>query len=274
MTGRVFGRLTIVELDPQRTCQGTARWQCQCACGRTVVKVGGSLRRGGVKSCGCLPNRHHPRDLSGQRFGRLLVIERTPKAYPFHWSCRCDCGRMVVVSGSNLKNTKSCGCWGLEVQRERTKNRVAGTREHTSWSLARGRCFDESNKAYHYYGGRGITMCERWRNSFAAFVEDMGPCPPGLSIDRIDNEKDYEPGNCRWADDFTQANNRRGNRRLTFAGRTMTVSQWSRVVGISRAALWERLDLGWSIERALTAPLHTAHQTVRRTVREWSRRLA
>lgn len=127
--------------------------------------------------------------------------------------------------------------------------------EYRAWQAARLRCTDPTNSAWEDYGGRGITMCDRWLNSVEAFVEDMGRKPsPKHEIDRIDNDKGYEPGNCRWATRKVNCRNRRSNRRITFRGETLTRIEWGERTGISADLIGERLDHGWTVERALTTP--------------------
>jgi hypothetical protein len=123
------------------------------------------------------------------------------------------------------------------------------------WRAMRQRCLNPKKRLYHNYGGRGITVCERW-NSFANFASDMGPCPPGHTLDRIDNDGPYEPSNCRWATRSQQQRNRRNVRPLTFQGRTMLISDWAKELGIDSNTIQARIDnYGWSVERALsTAP--------------------
>lgn len=129
--------------------------------------------------------------------------------------------------------------------------------EYRIWGLIKDRCFNDRGESYAYYGARGITMCERWRNDFSAFYADMGPRPsPKHQVDRIDNNGNYEPGNCRWAVGLVQANNKRNNVNVTAFGKTQTVAQWSRETGISDKVIYKRLVRGWSPERAVAEALH------------------
>lgn len=127
------------------------------------------------------------------------------------------------------------------------------TPEYRSWKTMRNRCNNPRTPDYADYGGRGITVCERW-GSFVAFLEDMGPRPRGTTIDRIENDRGYEPGNCRWATVIEQANNRRNTRIVEFRGQRKTVRQWSAEVGLAWSAIQYRLDAGWPVDAALTVP--------------------
>lgn len=145
----------------------------------------------------------------GERFGRLVVLEciRSPGLLT-RWRCVCDCGKETMPLAGNVIRglTKGCGCKVLLGNHVHGKH---GSREYRSWNMMVQRCTNPKNLRYANYGGRGITVCDRWKNSFAAFFEDMGERPANTSIDRIYVEGNYEPGNCRWADPVTQANNKR-----------------------------------------------------------------
>src|ERR1043165_874637 len=155
-------------------------------------------------------------DLTQRRFCRLVVLALAPPHPRFNgcaaWCCLCDCGARVDVSGGYLRNgrTRSCGCLRREVSRKNaTSHGRYLTTEHLSWREAKQRCHNPKNTQFHRYGGRGIRMCDEWRRDFLAFLAHMGPKPPGHTLDRINNDGNYEPGNVRWATPKQQANNRR-----------------------------------------------------------------
>jgi hypothetical protein len=131
------------------------------------------------------------------------------------------------------------------------------TLTYTRWSAMKSRCYYKPHRNYRRYGGRGISVCERWRNSFEKFLADMGECPPGFSIERIDNDGNYEPGNCKWIPMKDQLDNTNQTRLLTAFGETMTFAKWARKVGIKRNTIEDRLRRGWSVERALSEKSHT-----------------
>jgi hypothetical protein len=151
--------------------------------------------------------------LAGKRFGRTVV--RT-YAGDGKWSCVCDCGTHHDARSSHLREgrTKSCGCLRREVAKARaTKHGMSGTPEYKTWSSMKERCSNPRHATYEYYGGLGITPCEEWLCSFLAWFADMGERPPGCSLDRINPNGNYEPGNCRWATALQQRHNRRPPKR-------------------------------------------------------------
>jgi hypothetical protein len=148
------------------------------------------------------------RDLTGRRFGRLEAIEFMGlNHHASAWKCRCSCGTTVIVRADHMLSgaTTSCGCFRREAN---TTHGMKGTREWRIWKGMRSRCSNPSETSFKYYGGRGIVVCNRWERSFESFFQDMGNCPKGLEIDRIDNDGDYEPDNCRWVDHKTNCNNK------------------------------------------------------------------
>lgn len=184
-------------------------------------------------------------NIVGRRFGMLTVCARvfeTPSDGP-KWSCRCDCGKVKVIRGNALRRGQhSCGCVSLG---KRTHN-MSQTRAHRIWCAMRLRCNDPSNSNYPRWGGRGISVCERWEK-FENFLADMGFPPDGLTIERIDNNGNYEPGNCRWATRFEQAQNKRDTRLVNVGGETVSMEEAARRLGMSGTSLGRRLDKGRDI---------------------------
>lgn len=198
-------------------------------------------------------------DLRGHRFGLLLVLERAPDELRFEkrvaWHCQCDCGRDKNVLAKSLLSgaTKSCGCQIPQRTSERmTKHGQHGTGAYKSWEAAKRRCYNPNQPCFKNYGGRGIQMCDEWRNDFAAFLRDMGERPEGHTLDRVDPNGHYEPGNCRWASLTEQANNCRSNHLLTVNGETHTIAEWERLRGFRPGTLKRRILLGWTEESALS----------------------
>lgn len=196
--------------------------------------------------------------VAGTKYGRLTVIEQTgrDKNHKKLYLCRCECGEEKVFIGSRLKSghTKSCGCLSRDTVIARsTKHSLSRTRAAASWANMMYRCYDPQEAYYHRYGARGIKVCERWHD-LKNFFEDMGERPEGQTLERINNDGDYEPGNCKWASPLEQSQNTSFNRQLTFNGLTLCLSEWARRAGIKRNTIEGRLDRGWSIEQALTIP--------------------
>ncbi len=198
-------------------------------------------------------------ELTGQRFHLLTVVQRSATK-PNQWDCRCDCGTEWTVHGPSLVsgNTGSCGCWGRSILGKNTKTHGRRhTPEYESWASMIQRCTNPNNPSYPRWGGRGITVCRRWRQSFAAFDADMGPRPSlKHSIDRVDNHGNYTPKNCRWATPHEQSRNTSRNLILVLHGRAQILSDWARELNIGQSTLWRRLNIhGWSVERTLTTPV-------------------
>lgn len=211
MSGERYGRWLVLTFSRRDENSG-AMWLCRCDCGVEKDVARKSLIRGASISCGCFRSP----SLKGRRFGRLLALSRQIQPDGVvRWRCVCDCGAHKDVTFANLTRggTVSCGCHHREAARQRrlrhghTDGGFSPT--YNSWRAARERCCNPDFIGFKYYGGRGITICDRWRDSFEAFLEDMGERPQGRSLDRIDNDKGYEPGNCRWATAFEQRENQR-----------------------------------------------------------------
>lgn len=201
------------------------------------------------------------KDLIGNKFCKLTVMSVSDKkstSRGTRYTCKCDCGNTVDVRSSNLSNghTRSCGCLQVQVISNICKNRIThgliNTSEYGVWNKMKQRCINSNNPAYKNYGGRGITVCNRWLNSFEDFYKDMGPRPSeNHTIDRMNNNGNYEPENCYWATWIQQANNRRNNRIVFYNNTKYTIAQLSRKYNINSNLLNSRLYLGWSVEDAI-----------------------
>lgn len=200
------------------------------------------------------------KDITGQRFGRLVVIGIEGKTiYPtstsYFWKCQCDCGNLAVVRGMALKrqSTQSCGCIRKELAASLKKtHNLRGHSLYSVWNAMVFRCSNPKDKRFHDYGGRGITVCERWL-SLENFINDMGDRPEGTSIERIDNNLGYSPENCKWATRTEQQRNKRTNVLISFNGETKCITQWATEIGISATSLRNRLKKQWPLAKALSA---------------------
>jgi hypothetical protein len=207
-----------------------------------------------------IPSNHRFQDLTGIRVGMLVVqgFAGIAKNGDRLWLCQCDCGTASTKRGCHLmsSHTTSCGC-------RRNRGRPAThTVERVLWCAIKQRCHNPNNRAFRYYGERGIVMCESWRDSFDSFIADMGSRPSnGHSIDRIDNDGPYAPWNCRWATRTEQARNKRNNVILTHSGQSLGIVEWSVKTGISKATIYRRKKLGWSDEKALTTAVRRSLRT-------------
>ncbi len=207
----------------------------------------------------------------GTVFGRWTILEETEiRHYPsgarqLFRLCRCDCGTVQFVGDYKLRigHSRSCGCLQAEVTTERSlfhghSKRGKRTKAYGVWCNMLSRCTNPNVQSYEDYGARGITVCKRWLK-FENFLEDMGEPPTGLTIDRIDNNGNYEPGNCAWKTRLQQARNRGGKRKpilITFDGLTLTLKEWSQRLGISHSMLRGRYEHKWPVEKMLQVPKH------------------
>ena len=193
----------------------------------------------------------------GERFGRLVVQCATGNGGLE--VCLCDCGTTKAIQRIYLQDgrVQSCGCYRRECGQAKRTHGMHGTVEYRAWVGMIQRCTNPRTKSWPRYGERGIVVCDRWRESFVAFYEDMGPRPgPEYSIDRIDNDGNYEPGNCRWATKKQQGRNKRNNRIVVFNGQTKTLAEWAQEMRTSPSTLHIRLERrGWSVEKTLTTPV-------------------
>jgi len=218
-----------------------------------------------------LPKRKGRTDLSGSRFTRWQVVGPYGMIGPkLHWVVKCDCGNFSVVMTSNLNQglSRSCGCLQKETASKTMLVHGQGTfgktktRENRIWVSMIARCTNPNSAGWKNYGGRGISVCDRWRHSFLAFFEDMGKCADGYSLERRENNGNYCKENCYWATRKQQNNNKRSNVILQHEGISLTISQWSEKAGINYGTLRSRLRDGCSVAEALTNPV--AHKSSKR----------
>lgn len=226
---------------------------------RTVAHRGGGFPQGATV-------KYHL--LIGKRFARLTVLRRfgITKYSCSIMECRCDCGNVVNRKASSLimGKTNSCGCLWLENLRiVLVKHGAKHTPEYNIWRAMKQRCLNPNNKAFKNYGGRGITICENWKNSFSLFIKDIGLRPSAKhSIERINNDGNYELSNCKWATREEQDCNKRTNRIVTFLGKSQPLSAWCRELGVKRELVQYRIDkLGWTTEMAFTQAVSRAAKT-------------
>lgn len=213
-------------------------------------------------------------DRTGEKIGRLYVIERAPDSilpsglHKTMWKCRCDCGNIVTVRADSLtgNHTLSCGCYQKEVVSRYMKSLVrkvdygeSRERLHNIWYLMHYRCYNSKCSVYKNYGGRGITVCDDWKNIEGYFNFKKWALSNGyqddLTIERTNVNGNYEPDNCCWIPMRAQASNKRTNRLLTYNGQTLTMAEWSRQSGIPYKTLHNRLHYGWDVDMALTQPV-------------------
>lgn len=190
-------------------------------------------------------------DITGQRFGRLIVIDHQYRDEK--WRCRCDCGKFAYATGTDLRRgcTRSCGCLRAEAVASglsRTHG-MHGTPEYETWRGMRERCLNPNHGSYARYGGRGITVCASWENSFEAFLADMGPRLTGCTLDRINNDGPYSPENCRWATTIQQARNKSHHRLIEVDGQVMTASAFAETLGVGMWTVGRWLNKGLTAEQ-------------------------
>lgn len=195
-------------------------------------------------------------NLARKVFGRLTVVSYSHvDTYGLaHWNCRCECGKKLKVLGTSLRsgNTKSCGCFKIDLLTSANKTHgMSKTKTYKDWERMIRRCENKSFENYNHYGGRGIKVCERW-HKFENFLSDMGEKPEGKTLDRIDNDGNYEPGNCKWATGTEQARNKRDVPLYEVKGVKKSIAEWSEISGINRETIRCRIKKrGWNVERAI-----------------------
>ena len=214
LTGQRFGRLTVIERSESKN--GIAAWLCKCDCGNTKIVRGVDLTRGMTKSCGCFRHDFRTPDFTGRKFGKLTVLRKITSngGHGALWECQCDCGEKTIARHDDLKtgHKKSCGCYGKSGE-SHIRHGKTNTRIHRIWNAMKQRCTNPNFKQWKDYGGRGITVCDEWsrKNGFDNFYEwaISHGYRDDLEIDRIDNDGNYEPNNCRFVTHKENMNNRK-----------------------------------------------------------------
>ena len=238
--GDKIHKLTILKVIKGRTGYS---YVCKCDCGKEVtLNQYRFTGKANAQSCGCI--RHNIKNMKGQKFGRLLVLEFAEvRRRNAHWKCLCDCGKEVIVAGSRLRNgtSKSCGCLTIEASKSRGYSNAQGyssTKLYTVWNGMKHRCEDPKSKSYRFYGQRGVSICDEWKNDFSAFrkwayesgyVEDVFGV---YTLDRIDPYGNYEPSNCRWISIAEQQRNKRKVVRIVYENKGYSVREFSETTGI------------------------------------------
>lgn len=198
-------------------------------------------------------------DLTGREFGRWVVVEKIGfRNRRTWWFCKCQCGTQRAVRSGNLTSGKSlsCGCLQKELAGKQFRTHgLSCSPAYSAITAAISRCTRNSDPGWKHYGGRGIKVCDRWMKDPSLFVSDMGEPPPGMSIERIDVNGDYEPSNCTWADVKTQCRNRTSNRIIEYNGEKKCLAEWSELIGIKHTTLDERMKRGWTVEEAFETPV-------------------
>lgn len=259
LSGQKFGRLTVLMESERDRKRNRRMWLCKCDCGIEKIIPGISLTTGQSKSCGCLRKqnfRKRAKSLVGYKFSKLTVIRRNGETRTgiIKWLCVCDCGKEKTVIGTNLKRglTTSCGCYSKE---SHLKHGLTKSPTYQSWQSMKDRCLNPNSDNYPSYGGRGITVDDRWigKYGFENFIMDMGPRPKGTTLDRYPNNETghYGPGNCRWGTDAEQARNKRSTRWVEYNGDRKVLSDWCCSFGITTAAFYGQLKRGKSESEAI-----------------------
>lgn len=234
LTGKRSGKLVAIEPTEEREVRGSVIWKCKCDCGKTCFVSTKRFRK--VKSCGCLIKKH---DLTGQRFGFLTVLYKSDKdTKNIYWHCKCDCGNEKDTAAHSLISgmTKSCGCYHNKVLSDiSTTHGLSKTRICRIYYSMKNRCYNPNNRSYANYGGRGIGICQEWLGesgveSFIKWSISHG-YEDGLTIDRINVDKDYSPRNCRWVTKAEQTNNTRRTVWIEISGIKKNLKQWTNFMG-------------------------------------------
>lgn len=256
LTGKRFGKLTVIRRYGYT--KGKNRkyitWLCRCDCGNEVVRTSSHLKAG-YESCCDSCNNSVPNDLTGKKFGRWNVLKRASNhKRQSTYLCKCDCGTEKIVLASSLIQglSVSCGCYHIDkLKEQQTTHGLTNTRIYRIYHNIIQRCTNQNNNRYKDYGGRGIKVCEEWKDDFQAFYDwaIATGYSDDLTIDRIDVNGNYEPSNCRWATMKTQRNNKRNSIQFTFYGSTKTLKEWCDCIGENYSKMYARYSRGYETFR-------------------------
>lgn len=260
ITNQKFNKLTAIKPLSERTLLRRIQWLCKCDCGKFVISTAVELKSGQVKSCGCI---RRSEKLTNKKIDRLLVtelLEDNGNNTNTIYLCKCDCGNTKQYSHSSLMSgrVKSCGCLNKELQQKFKDNLVthglSSNPCYRVWVDMIKRCTNENSNNYYNYGGRGITVCNEWLNSFEKFYKDMGERPgPEYSIDRKDTNGNYEPNNCKWSTDKEQANNRRNNVIIEYLGEKYTMVELCKKLDIDLIYFRNRYYRNFTIDEIINS---------------------
>ena len=271
LTGRTFGRITVISQAPKRKGVRGRIWNCRCSCG-TEKQIPGRYLLGGTMSCGCLNresvSERNTKDLTGRTFGRLTVLcklDVRSSSGEVRWQCRCSCGNVVEVQSHNLLDghSKSCGCLCREHILDVTEKWKTPDEKRLAtvvFHAMKKRCYDSSSQGFKNYGCRGIVICDEWLNSTRAFVDWAlrAGYRRGLTIDRINNDGNYSPENCRWVTRVVQQNNRRTNMVIEVDGVRKTATEWARKIGIPADRIYYKVRNKCNVEAYIRGKLGTS----------------
>lgn len=271
LTGQKFNKLTVIEKTDKKNASRDRYWLCRCDCGNQVIALGSCLKNGNVESCGCIKhNRHIERINSyiGKKYNHLTVVrrlemsERKDKADSL--LCICDCGNYTQSGPYSLEKgrKKSCGCSQFEnlslLWEHNKKYKHYNERLYKVYKLMLDRCYNENNREYHNYGGRGIIVCDEWlgKNGYDNFAEwafssgyDENAKRGECTLERIDTEHGiYEPNDCRWATNQEQQNNKRTNIKEEYSGEVHTIAEWARLLNVNVHTLYSNHRQGYSLK--------------------------
>jgi hypothetical protein len=257
LLNKKFNRLLVVK-EVGRDKKNNVLWECLCDCGKITFGCTTDIKNGHKKSCGCYQSEQTSKavslDVCGQKFGRLLVVERlgSYNKRESYFKCICDCGNELNVKLGHLKsgNTKSCGCYKSEIRTKlntthgnaKSKNRST---EYVSYHAMISRCYNKNQRSYADYGGKGVIVCDRWLNSFENFLEDMGKKPnSNYTLERIRVNGIYEPNNCKWITRAEQSKNKRTSVWHEHNGVKMILSDWAKFLNVHPSAIRLKIRSG------------------------------